>query len=233
MRESPVRLLRRGRVVQIAGIAGADEATTLVSCGADLLGFPLGTRGDKGDVDGVEAGRIVRTLRPPVYGVLITYATSATAISALCRRLSFPIVQLHGDVAVDEVKRLAELSPGLCLVKTLVVRGADASRILEDVDRYGEHVDAFLTDTFDEATGRWGATGRTHDWSVSRRVVERSPRPVLLAGGLHPENVRRAIAEVGPAGVDAHTGVEGSAGRKDRRLVERFVESARNAFESL
>lgn len=233
MAEFPGRLFSRGGVVQIAGIAGADEAGMLVSCGADLLGFPLGAGGDTADADEEEAGRIARALRPPVYGVLITYAASASEVSALCGRLSFRVVQLHGDMGVDQARRLKELRPDLFVVKTLVVRGANDPRVLDDVDRYAGHVDAFLTDTFDEATGRWGATGRTHDWSVSRRVVERSARPVLLAGGLTPENVGPAIAEVGPAGVDAHTGVEDGAGRKDRHLVARFVEAARKAFASL
>jgi phosphoribosylanthranilate isomerase len=233
MAKSPGILLSPGRVVQIAGIADADEARMLVSCGVDFIGFPLGPGRVEGDVDEKDAGRIVRGLRPPVYGVLITYSTSAAAISTLCRQLSFSVVQLHGGIDVGEVRRLRELSPELFVVKTLVVRGADHAALLEDVDRYEAHVDAFLADTFDEATGRRGATGKTHDWSVSRRVVERSGRPVLLAGGLNPENVRRAIAEVGPAGVDVHTGVEDAAGRKDRRLVQSFVECARKAFSSL
>jgi phosphoribosylanthranilate isomerase len=233
MAESPGILFSRGRVVQIAGVSGAGEARMLVSCGADLLGFALGPDRAAGDVDEEDAGGIVETLRPPAYGVLITYSAEATSISALCRRLSFPAVQLHGPIGVGEVQRLRDLSPGLFLVKTLVVRGGDFIPLLDEVDRYADHVDAFLTDTFDDATGRWGATGKTHDWSVSRRVVERSRRPVLLAGGLTPDNVHRAIADVGPAGVDAHTGVEDAAGRKDRRLVERFVERARKAFSSL
>jgi len=73
-----------------------------------------------------------------------------------------------------------------------------------------------ITDTFAPETGAAGATGRTHDWSVSRRLVELSERPVLLAGGLTAENVRRAILEVRLAGVDVHTGVENAAGRKSR-----------------
>jgi len=92
-------------------------------------------------------------------------------------------------------------------------------------------VDAFITDTFDPATGASGATGRTHDWNISRRLVEISRRPVLLAGGLAPDNVAEAIRRVRPAGVDSHTGVEDSAGRKDRDKVSRFVAEARRALE--
>ena len=82
-------------------------------------------------------------------------------------------------------------------------------------------------------TGACGATGRTHDWSVSRKLVELSSRPVILAGGLMPDNVRQAIQQVRPAGVDAHTGVEGPDGRKDPAPIRRFVAEARAAFHAL
>ena len=92
-------------------------------------------------------------------------------------------------------------------------------------------VDAFITDTFDPKTGASGATGKTHDWRVSRRLVELADGPVILAGGLSPENVKRAILEVQPAGVDSHTGVEDSSGRKSREKVRKFLSEANEAFE--
>ena len=98
---------------------------------------------------------------------------------------------------------------------------------------FGPHVDAFITDTWDPQTGARGATGKTHDWDVSRRIVETAARPVILAGGLTPENVGHAILQVGPAGVDAHTGVEKPDGMKDPALVRAFVEEARRAFAVL
>jgi phosphoribosylanthranilate isomerase len=91
-------------------------------------------------------------------------------------------------------------------------------------------VDAFITDTFDPKTGASGATGKTHDWRVSRRLVEAVDRPVILAGGLTPENVKRAILEVRPAGVDSHTGVEDSSGRKSRDKICKFLSEAQEAF---
>jgi phosphoribosylanthranilate isomerase len=101
------------------------------------------------------------------------------------------------------------------------------------MDELSEFVDAFITDTFDPKTGASGATGITHDWSVSHRLVERSDRPVILAGGLTPENVRKAILAVNPAGVDSHTGVEDAAGRKSREKVEKFVTEAQAAYRKL
>jgi phosphoribosylanthranilate isomerase len=94
-------------------------------------------------------------------------------------------------------------------------------------------VEAFITDTFNPSTGASGATGLTHDWEVSREIVRVSPRPVILAGGLTPDNVGAAIRAVSPAGVDCHTGVEGADGRKNERLVRRFVEEANRAFSEV
>jgi len=92
------------------------------------------------------------------------------------------------------------------------------------------HSDALLTDSLDPATGATGATGRTHDWEASRRLALASPRPLIMAGGLTPDNVAAAVAAVRPAGVDAHTGLEDAAGRKDPALVADFVGAARAAL---
>ncbi len=72
----------------------------------------------------------------------------------------------------------------------------------------------------------------THDWNVSRELVGCAKRPIILAGGLNPANVARAICSVKPAGVDVHTGVEGQDGRKDFHLVNAFVSSSISAFQA-
>jgi len=149
---------------------------------------------------------------------------------AFCREVGVRIVQLHGDVPRDELARLKALDPALAVIKSLVVGLYDLPALEAQVARLAPWVDAFITDTYDPATGATGATGRTHDWAVSRRLVECSSRPVILAGGLNAENVAEAIRVVGPAGVDAHTGVEGADGRKCRNRVGRFVAAARAAF---
>ncbi len=166
-----------------------------------------------------------------MFGVLITYLDKAKEIAAFGHALGARIVQLHGDIARDELKRLKALDPGLIVIKSLVV-GLHDDKILEATLRELSPIaDAFITDAFDRKTGASGATGKTHDWRVSKRLVELSDRAVILAGGLTPENAKKAILEIRPSGVDAHTGVEGTNGRKSRDKVKRFLSEAHEAFE--
>lgn len=221
------------RIIQVAGVIDEDDARLVAGCGVDLIGLPLDLMHGDAEITAETAGRIVRTLPPPARGVLITYLSLAGAIVSRCEELGVSMVQLHGNVPLEELVRLRRAAPTLLVVKTVAVGSKNVSQLMDEVARLSPHVDAFLTDTFDPVTGRWGATGKTHDWSISRRILDRSPRPVILAGGLTPHNVRQAILDVGPAGVDVHTGVEDETGRKDRRLVQEFVEASRWAFESI
>ncbi len=218
------------RIIQIAGISDQQEAEMLIACGVDWLGFPLRLPIHQEDVLEAEAARIIKSLRPPHSGVLITYLSQADEIVALCHSLGAQKVQLHGDIVPAQLKAVKALDPSLFVIKSLIVRHNNHDELETEMYSLSLSVDAFITDTYDPKTGACGATGKTHDWHVSRKLVQLSPRPVILAGGLTPENVARAIREVQPAAVDAHTGVEGANGRKDLRLVRAFVEQARTAF---
>lgn len=217
-------------LIQIAGVMDAAEARMLQQCGVRYLGFPLRLPVHSEDLSESEAGAIIKNLIPPVFGVLITYLHDAEEIAGFCGTLGARVVQLHGAVASDDLRRLKALEPNLTVIKSLVVGMNDEDSLENTVRESSPFVDAFITDTFDRATGASGATGKTHDWRVSRRLVELSKRPVILAGGLTPENVKQAIFEVQPAGVDSHTGVEDPSGRKSREKVERFLAEAREAF---
>ena len=218
-------------LIQIAGVIDAAEAQTLQQCGVRYLGFPLRLPVHREDLTEREAAMIIKGLAPPVFGVLITYLNKANEITAFCHALGARIVQLHGEIDCNELKRLRRVDPTLTVIKSLVV-GMHNDKTLEAILRdLSPLVDAFITDTFDPRSGASGATGKTHDWRVSRRMVELSDRPVILAGGLTPENVKKAILEVRPAGVDSHTGVEDSTGRKSREKVQKFLSQANKAFQ--
>jgi phosphoribosylanthranilate isomerase len=217
-------------IIQIAGIKDFDETQMLIDAGVDYLGFPLRLDVNKEDISEEEAGRIIRTLRPPTYGVLITYLDKANEIVEFCTELGTKIVQLHGKIALEELAQVKALDPEIVIIKSLIIRGNNLSELESDLKQLTPWVDAFITDTYDPTTGASGSTGKTHDWSISRRLVELSSKPIILAGGLTPENIARAIEIVHPAGVDAHTGVEDMHGKKDREKVSRFVTAARAAF---
>jgi phosphoribosylanthranilate isomerase len=219
--------------VQVAGVRSLEEARMLTDCGVRYLGFPLRLPVNAVDLPEAEAATVIRCIRPPAFGVAITYQDDADDIARFTDYLGASIVQLHGDISASELKRLRLVRPALGIIKSLVVGERARDHLIAQLEESGELVDAFITDTFDPETGASGATGKTHDWRISRELVRLSPRPVILAGGLTPDNVREAILSVAPEGVDAHTGLEDASGRKDRAKVLRFVAEARDAFRLL
>ncbi|TVQ49896.1 MAG: phosphoribosylanthranilate isomerase [Gammaproteobacteria bacterium] len=217
-------------LIQVAGIHDAEEARQVIDAGVRWLGFPLRLPVHAEDLSEAEAATVIAALPDEVQAVLITYLARADEIIALCSALAVKVVQLHGEVSLAELEALRRAAPGLAIIRSLVVGLQDSAALQVRVDQESPLVDAFITDTYDPTTGASGATGRTHDWQISRQLVARSPRPVILAGGLTPENVAAAIAAVQPCGVDVHTGVEDDTGRKCPHRLRRFVREATRGF---
>jgi phosphoribosylanthranilate isomerase len=213
--------------VQIAGISTLEDALVVERAGADSIGFTLGLPdGPHNGLDEHGARAIIRALPPLITPVLITYHTVAATVVPLCRYLGVSTVQLHARPDPAEVAAIRATLPGVKLILAVSVTGEAA---IAEAVALSAHADALILDSYDPATGRRGATGRTHDWSISRRIVERVPVPVILAGGLTPENVADAIRHVRPWAVDTHTGVERSDGSTDHERVRAFVRAARRA----
>ncbi|MCF3179860.1 phosphoribosylanthranilate isomerase [Streptomyces polychromogenes] len=220
-------------LVQVAGIIDAEEAKLLAEEGVDWFGFPLRLPSGKDDISEAAATEIIAGLTAPQEGVLISYMVDADEISEFTTQLGVKAVQLHGDVTPEELRKLKTIRPDLYVLKSLVVKEDNAEELLQFVDEVAEFVDMFITDTFNPATGAKGATGLTHDWNVSAELVRRSPKPLMMAGGLSPENVADAIRFVKPAAVDAHSLLEGEDRRKDRAKVAKFVAESRKAFAEI
>ncbi|SCF07983.1 phosphoribosylanthranilate isomerase [Micromonospora matsumotoense] len=220
-------------LIQVAGVIDQDEADLICAEGADWLGFALRLPAKNEDLSEAAAAAIVAAIQPRHRGVLITYLTEAEEIRQFCAELGVTAVQLHGDVDPAQLRRLRQIDPDLYVLKSLVVKEDNIDELTKIVDESAEWVDMYITDSFNPATGAKGATGLVHDWSVSAELVRVAPRPLMLAGGLNPDNVAAAIAAVRPAAVDAHTGLEGADRRKDRAKVRRFVTVARQAFADL
>ncbi len=220
-------------IIQAAGVHDLDEAIMLAACGITHIGIPLRLAHHAPDLGEEEARRVVAGLPPHVVSVCITYEDNPEEAARLAEYLGVGALQLHGEAGVAELRRLRSLKPGLFIIKSLVVEPGNAPDLERQAKTLAPLVDAFLTDTFDPATGARGATGLAHDWAVSRRLREISQRPLILAGGLNPDNVAAAVRAVRPAGVDAHTGLENASGRKDEALVRRFVAAAEKALSGL
>ena len=223
-------------VIQVAGAHDLEEAQSIADAGVHALGIPLRLPVHEPDITEAEAKVLISALPPNITPVLITYETDSDSLVQLAHFLGVRHVQLHaclgmaGAVVLENIRRI---DPGLFLIKSLVIGMCGMFSPDRELAACAPLVDAFITDTFDPQSGASGATGKTHDWSRSRRLVELSPRPVILAGGLTPDNVAQAIAAVRPAGVDAHTGLEHPGGRKSPELLQAFAARAREGFAGL
>jgi phosphoribosylanthranilate isomerase len=213
--------------VQIAGVSSLDEALAAERAGADALGFTL--RLPTGVHDGLTeaiARSIIRTLPPFVTSVAITYVGAPRDAIDLCRYLGVGALQLHGEFPMRDLELVRAALPHLKIIRAVVVTGPEA---VTSASRLARHVDAIILDTYDPVTGRHGATGKTHDWTVSRTIVETVHVPIILAGGLTPANVADAVRIVRPWGVDVHTGVEDANGTREITKIREFVANAKAA----
>lgn len=210
--------------VKICGITRLADAWLAIDAGVDALGFLVGLDYPSGDeLEPGAARRLVARLPPLVSPVLVTHRKTLPEVLALCAEVAPHVVQLHGHFPLLEIPVLRRLHPHLKLVKAVHVDGESAIAFAVEAARWA---DALLLDT--RTATRIGGTGQTHDWSISRRIREAvAPTPILLAGGLRPENLAAAIERVGPYGVDVNTGVSLAPGEKSPDAVRRFVQIAK------
>lgn len=219
-------------LIQVAGVHDFEEAKTLVDCGVTHIGFPFRLPINDEDLSEAEAASLISKLGSSVQTVLITYLNQAKEVLELTSFLDVDMVQLHGEIAPHEVKVIREDS-NLEIIKSLIVGRYNLKTLYSQIDQFSSFVDYFITDTFDATTGAEGATGKVHDWEISRKLVEYTVLPMILAGGINPENTKKAIQTVLPAGIDTHTGVEEKDGRKSFKLVQAFVKNSEKAFSNL
>jgi phosphoribosylanthranilate isomerase len=210
-------------LIQTAGIKSVDEARMLIECGFTHLGFPHFLPVNKEDTTLEESRKIIGQIKYDCIPVLITYQSLANEIIETLSFLDINHVQLHGKINLTEIKKIKRKRGGIVVIKSIIVKDNNIDELLSKVNSFQEHIDYFITDTFDPITGAEGATGKTHDWSVSRRIVQASKKPVIMAGGLNHRNVAEAIKFVKPTGVDVHTGIEDRDGNKDNIKSKMFV----------
>ena len=207
--------------VKVCCIETPEAAALAIRYGADALGLvgpmPSGT----GIIDLATAARLAAGVPPPVASFLLSSATDPCALLAQCRQVAPTALQIVDAVDPAAYALLRRELPALRLVQVVHVTGEGT---IAPALALATQVDALLLDSGspDAPVRTLGGTGRVHDWAISRRIVEASPVPVFLAGGLTPENVTAAIRSVRPFGVDLCTGLR-TAGELDEAKLESFM----------
>ena len=202
--------------IKICGITNQEDAQIAVQEGADALGFVFYPQSPR-YVQPAVAKQIIGSLPPFVLPVGVFVNQDLDMVRCVFDECGLALAQLHGDE-----------SPGFCeslrrpVLRALRLRDRRSFLALAEFKgRMG--VKGFVVDAFSDSL--YGGTGRTTDWSIAGEVAKAVP--ILLAGGLTPENVQEAIRQVQPYGVDVSSGVEHSPGRKDSAKIRAFIQSVR------
>jgi phosphoribosylanthranilate isomerase len=211
---------RRPRL-KVCCIQDVEEARLAVRLGASALGLVSAMPSGPGVIAEETIAAVARIVPPPVASFLLTSQTDAAGIVEQQRRTRVSALQICDRLERGAHRHLREALPGIALVQVVHVTGPES--VEEAVALAGE-ADAILLDSGNQslAVKELGGTGRRHDWRLSRRIRESVPVPIFLAGGLRPENVQEAIAEVGPFALDVCSGVR-TDGRLDAEKLERLM----------
>ncbi|MCC6904642.1 MAG: phosphoribosylanthranilate isomerase [Anaerolineae bacterium] len=220
-------------IVQIYGVTTVEDGIAVAKLGAERIGLVLceDERLTHDGVSNAEAQAIMAALPPHVVVTGLTFSTDADEIEEQMRTVK-PHV-LHLTVTPDlfpiaAIRRLKAKLPGIEVMQAIPVSGPEA---VEQALLFEEVAEVIMLDTPRAGGHAIGATGKTHDWSISRKVVEACKRPVILAGGLSAANVAEAIRTVRPWGVDSSTLTSNPANmkRKDLERTRAFIEAAKQA----
>jgi phosphoribosylanthranilate isomerase len=206
--------------VKVCCIASVDEMRAAVECGASAVGLVSAMPSGPGVIEEELIAEIAARVPPPVATFLLTCRQDADSIVEQQRRCRVNTLQLCDRVERGVYAELRTRLPGVSIVQVIHVTGEES---FDEALGVAPHVDALLLDSGNQslAVKELGGTGRTHDWRVSRSIVEASPAPVFLAGGLKDENVAEAVEAVRPFGLDVCSGVR-TEGRLDAEKLKRF-----------
>lgn len=205
--------------VKICGITSREDLRTAVEAGADAVGLLVDVPVDTPrEIDPRLAADLAASTPPFVTTVLVTMPETPGRAVELARAVEPDALQIHSELSTGDLAYLT------ASVEPHVLKAVDAADA-ERARRYDDVADALLVDSVDGDGA--GGTGRTHDWERTREVAADLDSPVVLAGGLTPENVGEAVRAVEPFAVDVASGVESSGGKKDPDAVAAFVESAK------
>ena len=209
--------------VKICCISSEQEAFDAIEFGASALGLVGEMPSGPGVISDKEIREIASNVPPPISTFLLTSRTKAAEIIEHHKRCNTNTIQIVDELEDKDYQAIREALPNVRLVQVVHVLSESS---IDQALEVAESVDAVLLDSGNPnlEVKELGGTGRTHNWDLSRKIVEQSEKPVFLAGGLKPENVREAIETVQPFGLDLCSGVR-TDGKLDLRKLEAFFDT--------
>jgi phosphoribosylanthranilate isomerase len=207
--------------VKICCISSIEEARMAVRFGASALGLVSDMPSGPGVINDDLIREIACAIPPAVSSFLLTCKQDVASIIEQQRRAGVNTIQICDRVDGGSYGELRDALPGISIVQVIHVTGTEA---LEEALAVAPYVNGILLDSGNQALAvkELGGTGRTHDWSLSRRIRESVGVPVFLAGGLKPANINEAIRQVEPFGVDVCSGVRTDGHLDEVKLSEFF-----------
>ena len=212
--------------IKICCISTIEEAKLAIRYGANAVGLVGPMPSGPGPIEPDLIKEITSTIPPGVSTFLLTCEITASGILDIYNRTHTNVLQLVDEVEnIGVYTKVREAIPHVKLVQVIHVTGPES---LSEAMIIAPHVDALLLDSGNPKlkVKELGGTGRVHDWSVSKAIVKECNVPVFLAGGLNPLNVKEAIDQVKPFGVDICSGLRVN-GKLDEKLLEQFVSALR------
>jgi len=213
-------------LVQIYEVQTPEEAAALARLGIDHIGVLVGDGAFPRELPIARTNAIFAAVPAGRKRVALSLSANLEEVIRVVAETRPDIVQVQAEIdfSVAMTRVLKMRYPQIPIMRAIPVIDETSIAIAAS---YKGVADFLLLDSYDPGTRQFGALGRVHDWSLSRRIVDEVGIPVILAGGLGPENVAAAIAAVRPAGVDSKTKTDRpDGGSKDLAKVEAFVAAA-------
>ena len=205
--------------VKICGLQDQSDLDAALAAGADAVGFVVEVKRSRHCITAAAARDLIRNVPIFVKSVVVISPHDIDEAVRLSRETNADLLQVHSTLSAGDIRALKGLVPQ----KIIVATPAESEEVLA----MAAVADAVLLDTYKD--GMLGGSGVAHDWNVSASLARRLSVPVILAGGLRPENVCEAVRKVRPYAVDVSSGVE-TDGRKDASKMTAFVSGVKSCL---
>lgn len=219
-------------IVQIYEVAKPEEAKELEKLGVDHIGALVGKTDYPRGLSFEEARAVFNSLSGKAKKVVLSLHLDLDKIFEIIEKTNPDIIHIAAlpkDISPEDVKTIKQKFPNIRVMRTIPVIDEKSIDLAKQYDGIADYL---LLDSHKKGDWQVGATGETHNWDISKKIVESVKTPVILAGGLGPDNVREAIKKVKPFGVDSKTKTDKTGThQKDLEKVKEFVRIAKQNSE--